>query len=314
MRSLHYLNGGTLSPFPAEPEHCGRRDPVFSGGPETGVTFSADCFIAVRRPKDDRRGRRAGRREPRTARSGQRGVKGCVSTMLPFVEVYRSRMVNKSPTGLRRAPTKAQDRRVAVGIQLNKTREFKLEIPVEVHHVYSISSWRGGGSILCVACVRASRPRRSLGRLFYGEQSRDRVVARPGEEREIGVDRQYGPSLRKHDRPCRDGCGGKRQVREICCRRTPDGPIRSDLGLGWKDEGDDLQPAGLAAGRIQAHGRGKGGTDPGEPGGVEGTGRRLGRLDRIAQRRVPAGIPFQESTGPHGRGDPRPKQRPKSVG
>jgi hypothetical protein len=22
MRSLHYLNGGTLSPFPTEPEHC----------------------------------------------------------------------------------------------------------------------------------------------------------------------------------------------------------------------------------------------------------------------------------------------------
>src|ERR1017187_383427 len=39
----------------------GRRDPVSAGGPGTGVTFSTDCFIAVRRPKDDRRGRRAGR-------------------------------------------------------------------------------------------------------------------------------------------------------------------------------------------------------------------------------------------------------------
>jgi hypothetical protein len=33
-------------------------------------------------------------------------------------------------------PAKWQDRRVAAGIQLKKTREFKLEIPVEVHHVY----------------------------------------------------------------------------------------------------------------------------------------------------------------------------------
>src|ERR1039457_924958 len=112
------------------------------------VTFAANCFIVVRRPKDDRRGRRASRREPRAARSGQRAVKGCVSTMLPFVEAYRSRTVNSSPTGLRRAPAKSQDRRVAAGIQLNKTREFKLEITVEVHHVYSISSWRGGGCFL----------------------------------------------------------------------------------------------------------------------------------------------------------------------
>src|ERR1017187_1147222 len=59
----------------------GRRDPVSAGGPGTGVTFSTDCFIAVRRPKDDRRGRRAGRREPRAARSGRRAVKGCLSTI-----------------------------------------------------------------------------------------------------------------------------------------------------------------------------------------------------------------------------------------
>src|ERR1035437_11097644 len=34
----------------------GRRDPVSAGGPGTGVTFSTDCFITVRRPKDDRGG------------------------------------------------------------------------------------------------------------------------------------------------------------------------------------------------------------------------------------------------------------------
>src|ERR1039457_1782669 len=113
------------------------------------VTFAANCFIVVRRPKDDRRGRRASRREPRAARSGERAGKGGVAEMLAqLVGAYRSRTVNSSPTGLRRAPAKSQDRRVAAGIQLNKTREFKLEITVEVHHVYSISSWRGGGCFL----------------------------------------------------------------------------------------------------------------------------------------------------------------------
>src|ERR1017187_2732039 len=170
---------------------------------------------------------------------------------------------------------------------------------IDAHDVYSTSSWRGGGCILCVAYVRASRPRRSLGRLLYGEQSRDRVVARPGEEREIGVERQYGPSLPKHDRPCRDGCGGKRQVREV-----------SDPGLGRENEGDDVRPAGPDvhagpdAGRTQAHGRGKGGTDPTQPSGVEGTGRRLGRLAPGPQRCVaPAGIPLQKPTGQDGSGD-----------
>src|ERR1035437_9341120 len=70
-------------------------------------------------------------------------------------------------------------------------------------------------------------------------------------------------SLPKHDQPCRDGCGGRRQVREVCCRRIPDGYVRPDPGPGRENEGDDVRPAGPDvhagpdAGRTQAHGRGK---------------------------------------------------------